>query len=346
MKKIFKALFSICFIVVSIFSFSACGDKSSLNNDDSTPPPTSTPVEPSYPSEPSTSPLGPTDISFDGAISKDTQDLGSILYITSPNSKLVFSFSDYVKVSETSNWSVSFDITGNIPISSKTVSLDVGDNLYYVLVTSSNGNSKQYIVMIHRNAMFEVKFKTGTALTINPIIVEEGDYIQEPTVNLQMSMFEFRGWDYDFTKPVTSDLTIKAQWERVEEGSIPGTDVKILVHFRVISDEVEIDGQYLEFLSEIMVEQRTKIKDILALAEIENFMNDTIIVSMEDAENFIEECYGNEYKATFIKYYMREYPISNTGYGLNPSLEEETTGDYEVVLEFYELFITFELTNK
>ena len=294
--------------------------------------------------EPPTTQLSGTDIIFSGAQQKNTEEMGSLLYIEFSNSKLVLSFSDYITVNESSTWSVSLDIYGNIPITSKTVNLEEGDNLYYILVTASNGNSKQYIIMIHRNYLYTVNFVTGTDAEIDTVYIEEGKKVQRPAITLERVLYDFLGWDWDFTKPVTSNLTITAQWQR-QQGSYDGDQAKVQISFRCISDEIDITYPDMS-MKEIYVEQGTLLNELIALAQINDYINDTTINSISDAKTFIESCYGNEVVATFSTYYMREYPISNHGYGHDPSLEVETNGNYEITLEFYEIFITFELANK
>lgn len=322
MKKFYSLILTLILIIPCMFCLTACKNGE----------------------EPPATQLSGTDIIFSGAQQKNTEEMGSLLYFTCSNSKLVLSFSDYITVNETSTWSVSLDIYGNIPITSKTVNLEEGDNLYYILVTAQNGDSKQYIIMIHRNYLYTVNFVTGTDTEIDTVYIEEGNKVQKPTVTLEKTLYDFLGWDWDFTKNVTSNLTITAQWQR-QQGSISGNDAKISVYFRWLSDEVDTI-QPDHFQGEVMVEQGTKIGEILALAEIDNFINDTIVYTIEDAEHFIESLYGNEIVATFTTYYMREYPISNHGYVQNPSLEVETNANYEINLEYYEIYLTFILTNK
>jgi len=322
MKKFYSLILTLLLLIPCIFYLTAC-----KNGD-----------------EPPTTQMSDTDIAFSGAEQINTQEMGSLLYVEFPNSKLVLSFSNYITVAESSTWSVSLDIYGNIPITSKTVNLEEGDNLYYILVTAANGNSKQYIIMIHRNYLYTVNFVTGTDTEIDTIYVEEGKKVQRPVVTLEKVLYNFLGWDWDFTQPITSDLTITAKWQR-QQGSFDGNEAVIDIYFRWVSDEVDII-QSDNSQCRVRVEQGTKIGEILALAEIDDFINGTIVYTIEDAEYFIESLYGNEIVATFTTYYMREYPISNHGYGQNPSLEVETNANYQINLEYYEIYLTFILTNK
>lgn len=291
-----------------------------------------------------------TELNYIGAEQKETSEMGSILYAKYQNSKLVLSFSDYITVADNATWSVSLDIYGNFPIKSKVTNLEVGDNIYYILVTAQNGESQQYILLAHRNYLYTVTFDTGTDTQISSINIEEGNKVSQPSTKLTKILYTFMGWDWDFSQPITSNLTITAQWIR-QEGSLDGDDVHIQVYFRYLTEEVEI-VQPNDFQCEVTVEQGTKIGEILALAKIKDFINNVTIKNIEDAETFIESMHYTETGdnkdviATFTTYYMREYPISNSGYIENSSLEVETNANYEINLEFYQIYFTFTLSYK
>lgn len=68
-----------------------------------------------------------TDLTFTGALQKHTAEFGTILYYKVSNNKIVFSFSDYIKINKTSTWSVSLDLYGRVNIPSKTADLAEGD---------------------------------------------------------------------------------------------------------------------------------------------------------------------------------------------------------------------------
>lgn len=55
------------------------------------------------------------------------------------NSTASVSLGTLVTVNSRSSWTLSSDIYGNQTIASKTATLAVGDNTYYVLVTAENG---------------------------------------------------------------------------------------------------------------------------------------------------------------------------------------------------------------
>lgn len=67
-----------------------------------------------------------------------------------------------------------------------------------------------------------VSFNTKIDVEIENVIVSYGDLLEEPT-KLELKDHDFLGWFYkgklyDFTKPVTSNLTLAANWEMTEDG--------------------------------------------------------------------------------------------------------------------------------
>ena len=96
-----------------------------------------------------------TDLTFTGALQKHTEEFGTILYYKVSNDKIVFSFSDYIKINKTSTWSVSLDLYGRVNIPSKTADLAEGDNIFYILVTDAQEKTKQYIILIEREIVIK-----------------------------------------------------------------------------------------------------------------------------------------------------------------------------------------------
>ena len=74
--------------------------------------------------------------------------------------------------------------------------------------------------------VFKVKFDSDGGNTIEDVSVEEGNVIKKP-VDPVKEGFVFKGWylnnkEYDFNSAVTSNLTLKAKWEKIqEEGNQP-----------------------------------------------------------------------------------------------------------------------------
>ena len=118
--------------------------------------------------------------------------------------------SDYVKVNSRSTWIVSSDISSNNVINSKVVTLRVGDNTYYVLVTAADRSSKLYTLIIRRRPIHDILFDTAGGTAVETQYVEEDDLATEPTTS--RTGYTFVSWDYDFSKPVTVDTKVTASW--------------------------------------------------------------------------------------------------------------------------------------
>ena len=65
---------------------------------------------------------------------------------------------------------------------------------------------------IYRNHLYKVEFNTNTTSTIEPKQLEEGTILTDIEVLTKIG-YTFKGWDYDFTKPITSNLIVNAIWE-------------------------------------------------------------------------------------------------------------------------------------
>ena len=157
---------------------------------------------------------GTTGIS-DGAEIVNAPDFdisGTALSAAVPNATETFSFLNRITVSPKATWQVSTDLQGINIIPTKTVSLNVGDNVFYVLVTSGDGEGiSLYTVTIRRKPTYTVAYDLdGGTGAYTPQQVEEGTVITP--VDPTRACYEFAGWDADLTAPVTGNMTVKAKW--------------------------------------------------------------------------------------------------------------------------------------
>lgn len=93
------------------------------------------------------------------------------------------------------------------------VDLNEGDNYFYGEITFSDESSAQITINVYRLRVFTVKFETKCSTSIESLIVEENTIISAPTDEITKKGHYLNGWTYDFSKPVTSDLTIVAKWK-------------------------------------------------------------------------------------------------------------------------------------
>lgn len=132
------------------------------------------------------------------------------LYCTVDNDKSVLSLDNQIEVPLTNKWGLYYDLNGIKEIPSKTVGLQIGDNVFYLIVENSANDKKTYKLTIRRKPYYVVSFDTNGGNNIINQIVMEGDFADLVTPTREGYIFS--SWDYDFTKPITSNITIKANW--------------------------------------------------------------------------------------------------------------------------------------
>ena len=130
--------------------------------------------------------------------------------ITVSNSTEAFSLGTKVTINSKSSWTLTSDIYGNTTISSKVAPLEIGDNVYYALVTAENGQSEMYKLNIRRRPMYTVTFDTDGGTTAEAATIEEGSLVAAP--DTYKKGHTLSGWSYDFTAPITKNETISAIW--------------------------------------------------------------------------------------------------------------------------------------
>ena len=132
------------------------------------------------------------------------------------NDALYFSFLDEIKISGNANYIVSKNASGTDEIATKTIDLEIGDNVVYIIETINGVPSKIYNVTIRRKPIYTVDFNTGEGTPIDSITVEEDSVIVAPISKLDGYILD---WDYDFSVPITSSMTINAIWTLKSEAA-------------------------------------------------------------------------------------------------------------------------------
>lgn len=176
MKKISFILLSLC-LIIPCFLLAGCGSKE-------------------------------ISIKFNNFIEKNNNS-GLYYEIVVENAVNIFDFNDYVELKNGDSWTLSSDISGVNVIPSKVVQLSEKNNIYYVVATLKD-KTKCFKLNVYRNAMFTVSFNTYCSQTIPSINVEENKLATEPTATINRTGFDFVGWDFDFTTPIKSSITINA----------------------------------------------------------------------------------------------------------------------------------------
>ena len=139
---------------------------------------------------------------------------GNALSITVSNETSLFSFNDRINVGEDSTWQISTDVSGIQTIPSKTVSLQDGDNTFYLIITTGN-RVDLYTVTVHRRFVYTVSFFStqSDSRPIATVSVEEGGLAVPPDATPDQDYYSFLQWDFDFSAPITGDTAVYAAWE-------------------------------------------------------------------------------------------------------------------------------------
>ena len=97
-----------------------------------------------------------------------------------------------------------------VALNNKVISLNPGDNFVYLKVSDVSGHQRQYTFNVYRKQIYTVTYDpNGGAMESTTSTVEEGTILFAPQAIKPGYVLK---WDYDFTKPITSNTTIKAEW--------------------------------------------------------------------------------------------------------------------------------------
>ena len=134
---------------------------------------------------------------------------GTDIYGKVSNATSTFSFINEIAIADSASYTVSTDINGTNVIRTKTVSLSIGDNTFYILV--ENGKDLGlYTVVIRRRPMYNVSFNVNGGTSVSAQTIEEDHFATEPTT--ERKGYTFDKWDYDFSQAIIKDTTITASW--------------------------------------------------------------------------------------------------------------------------------------
>ena len=130
---------------------------------------------------------------------------GSFSYATES-----FSFANDITVTNNAIWVVGTDAYGMHTVATKTVPLSEGNNVFYIHVTNPDQTVSTYTVNLYRNHLYTICFNANGGTRVETQYVEERYLATEPTTT--RAGYTFASWDYDFATPITSDMTISANW--------------------------------------------------------------------------------------------------------------------------------------
>ena len=145
----------------------------------------------------------------DQIIFKTLQVDGTSVYGKASNATASFSFLDEIALRGKATYRLCLDLAGTQTVEGTTVSLSVGDNVFYVIGTVE-GNEITYTVTVRRRPTYTVSFDTGGGTRVDSLTVEEDALASVPETS--RLGYTFMGWDYDFSAPITEDTEIVAAW--------------------------------------------------------------------------------------------------------------------------------------
>lgn len=132
--------------------------------------------------------------------------MGSNVYVDVPNSQDSFIWSEIINCVGNKGYGVFLDSALTNSEQGSSVTLNEGDNLFYV---HDNASGDVYKVNIYRNKMFTVTF-VSLGKVVSTQQVEEGYCATVPALDRQG--YVLSDWDADVYSPLSSDITANAIW--------------------------------------------------------------------------------------------------------------------------------------
>ncbi len=138
---------------------------------------------------------------------------GTQVYGKVSNDTEEFSFTEEITVKGKAKYIVALDKNGMQTIITKTVTLQEGDNTVYLFEVVGDEIINSYTVTIRRRLIYSVTFDTSGGTNVQAQTVEEDGLATEPTTQPTRTGYTFEAWNYDFSAPITSALTITVKWK-------------------------------------------------------------------------------------------------------------------------------------
>ncbi len=152
-----------------------------------------------------------------------------------------FDFNEEIAVFGHCSYEVFGSSSNSDAIDSKIVTLQEGENTFYVTVTVRSDTVIQYEVSLYRNHLYTVSFDTAGGTVADSQQVEEGYLATQPDVT--KTGYTLTAWDYDFDKPITGDKLITAEWT-LNEYTITlhlYDDLTQIIYYTIETDTFSLD---------------------------------------------------------------------------------------------------------
>ncbi|MCH5143430.1 MAG: leucine-rich repeat protein, partial [Clostridiales bacterium] len=142
------------------------------------------------------------------------------IYCEVPNTTEQIDLSDKITVMPNRTWKLYEDINGDNELTTKTMSLETGHNIAYIIITDLINNTATYEVDVYRLDMKTYTFKNEGQIHASGEI-EEKSQLESPAVP-EKTYYTFTGWAVEgstdivqFPYTVTDDITFVAQYTPV-----------------------------------------------------------------------------------------------------------------------------------
>ena len=128
-----------------------------------------------------------------------------------------FDFSKRIVVELGATWTLSAKADGSDPIESKAVTLEDGENRYYVSVTFRK-ETRVYEAIVNYRSAYTVEFYSGGETAVATQVVDKSATLEAPVDPVRQG-YTFKGWfldgvKYDFTDAPTRSCVMIAHWEK------------------------------------------------------------------------------------------------------------------------------------
>ena len=128
-----------------------------------------------------------------------------------PNAQKTYSFIDEIETVGIIKYVVSLDVYGIQQVATKTIPLNEGDNIVYIIEQLDENPKAIYEVTIRRIAIYTVSFNTNGGTAVSSQKIEEDSLASQPE-NSTKKGYVFDKWDFDFTTPITKNIEINSKW--------------------------------------------------------------------------------------------------------------------------------------
>ena len=135
---------------------------------------------------------------------------GTDVYGKVSNTTTTFSFINEIGVSGNATFEVYRDLECEDLIRSKTTTINIGDNTFYVLEYVGGEVNALYTVTVRRKPMYTVTFDTKGGTSVPAQTIEEDSFVTVPTTTRKG--YTFVGWSRDLTLAITDNTEVVAQW--------------------------------------------------------------------------------------------------------------------------------------